>query len=64
MRKVVAADDGGWTVRLAGPEGEEAAARFDKVVLSTGAQTSPVWPCMSGRDKFRGIVMHSQHYRM
>ncbi|KAM4064382.1 flavin-binding monooxygenase-like domain-containing protein [Hirsutella rhossiliensis] len=51
-----------WQVHLTG-SGGDAVARFDKVVVGTGSQTSPVWPRMPGRDKFQGIVMHGQNYR-
>ncbi|HEV2011956.1 MAG TPA: NAD(P)-binding domain-containing protein [Candidatus Limnocylindria bacterium] len=45
---------GGWTV-----DGEP----FDAVVVATGLFARPVEPALDGRDRFRGMVLHSRDYR-
>ncbi|KAI5918221.1 flavin-binding monooxygenase-like-domain-containing protein [Camillea tinctor] len=54
--------DDGWDVYITNSDGDSIMP-FDKVVFSTGSQTIPSWPPMPSRDKFKGIVMHSQAYR-
>jgi hypothetical protein len=36
---------------------------FDRVVVTTGPQSSPWAPRIEGRDEFGGIVIHSQAYK-
>ncbi|KAJ6439037.1 dimethylaniline monooxygenase 2 [Purpureocillium lavendulum] len=54
--------DKGWDIYITGPEGD-AVLSFDKVVFATGAETLNVWPPMTGREKFKGTVIHGQSYR-
>jgi len=51
-------NDGGWTVRTrAGDIGATS------VVMATGIVSAPRMPTISGRERFRGRVMHSVDYR-
>ncbi|KAH8585789.1 flavin-binding monooxygenase-like-domain-containing protein [Bisporella sp. PMI_857] len=54
--------DSAWDVHITNSDGENVLS-FDKVVFAHGSEGAPVFPLMSNRDKFKGIVMHAQAYR-
>ncbi|XXH04322.1 hypothetical protein Hte_010736 [Hypoxylon texense] len=51
-----------WDVHVTNSNGE-AILCFDKVVFGHGCESVPVWPPMPNRDRFKGLVMHSQAYK-
>ncbi|KAI0378666.1 FAD/NAD(P)-binding domain-containing protein [Hypomontagnella monticulosa] len=51
-----------WDVHITNPDGDTVLS-FDKVVFGHGCESVPLWPPMPNREKFRGIVMHSQAYK-
>ena len=60
VETVEPADDGGWTVHLAGSSLPQ---HFDAVVVASGFYREPRWPSLPGLDTFRGRVMHSGAYQ-
>ncbi|KAI1393138.1 FAD/NAD(P)-binding domain-containing protein [Hypoxylon trugodes] len=63
VRKVTRnAADTAWDVHITNPDGD-AVLSFDKVVFCQGAETTPSWPSLPNRDKFKGVVIHSQAYK-
>ncbi|KAF9874795.1 dimethylaniline monooxygenase 2 [Colletotrichum karsti] len=50
---------GKWLVHVAGEE----ARTFDKIVLASGSETTPVYPDIENLDQFRGQFTHSQAYK-
>ncbi|KAF5020609.1 hypothetical protein F66182_7358 [Fusarium sp. NRRL 66182] len=54
--------DDGWDVYTSSSSGEDKLF-FDKIVLANGCESIPVWPSMSGREKYKGTVIHAQEYR-
>ncbi|KAI2602554.1 FAD/NAD(P)-binding domain-containing protein [Hypoxylon sp. NC1633] len=54
--------DSAWNVHVTSLDGE-AILSFDKVVFGHGCESVPRWPPMANRDKFKGVVIHSQAYK-
>jgi cation diffusion facilitator CzcD-associated flavoprotein CzcO len=36
---------------------------FDALAICNGHYSQPLWPSVSGLDKFKGVVLHSHSYR-
>ncbi|KAI0156741.1 FAD/NAD(P)-binding domain-containing protein [Hypoxylon sp. FL1284] len=51
-----------WDVHITSPDGD-AVYSFDKVVFGHGCESTPTWPPMPNKDKFKGILMHSQAFK-
>ncbi|KAI1373068.1 FAD/NAD(P)-binding domain-containing protein [Hypoxylon crocopeplum] len=63
VRKVIRdTSDTAWDVHITNLEGD-AVLSFDKVVFGHGCDSVPAWPLMPNKDKFKGVVMHSQAYK-
>ncbi|KAI1134834.1 FAD/NAD(P)-binding domain-containing protein [Hypoxylon sp. FL0543] len=63
VRKVTRnSSDNAWDVHITNPDGD-AVLSFDKVVFGHGCESVPVFPAMPNRDKFKGLVIHSQAYK-
>ncbi|KAK1962577.1 FAD/NAD(P)-binding domain-containing protein [Colletotrichum sublineola] len=60
--------DGGWEVRVrkgnSGSDLGDEVLMFDAVVSGTGLSGKPVIPEYEGRDRFKGVVLHSHYYRL
>ncbi|KAF4809996.1 Monooxygenase aurF [Colletotrichum siamense] len=53
-------EKGKWVVHI---KGEATPRPFDKVVLASGSETTPVYPIIENLDQFEGKFMHSQAYK-
>jgi dimethylaniline monooxygenase (N-oxide forming) len=56
--------EGGWEVRIRGPEGEETRG-YEAVVVANGHHWDPRWPepPFAGAEEFEGEQIHAHHYR-
>ncbi|KAJ3945521.1 hypothetical protein N0V92_013463 [Colletotrichum tropicale] len=53
-------EKGKWVVHI---KGEATPRPFDRVVLASGSETTPVYPVIENLDQFEGKFMHSQAYK-
>ncbi|KXS96884.1 hypothetical protein AC578_6230 [Pseudocercospora eumusae] len=53
-------DDGVWEVKWQGAEGGEGSVMARRLVLATGLTSEPFIPDYPGKDKFRGLMIHSK----
>ncbi|KAI8629676.1 FAD/NAD(P)-binding domain-containing protein [Xylariaceae sp. FL1651] len=51
-----------WNVHITDPEGSKVLL-FDKVVFGHGCESVPLWPPMSNRGMFRGMIIHGQSFK-
>ncbi|KAI8960427.1 hypothetical protein F5Y11DRAFT_269479 [Daldinia sp. FL1419] len=56
------ASNSAWDVHITNSNGDAILA-FDKIIFGHGCESVPVWPELSNRDKFKGVVIHSQAYK-
>lgn len=53
----------GWLVKLRKEGGEIEEIQFDALIAATGILSTPRTPVFSGRDDYKGELLHSHYYR-
>ncbi|KAJ0313013.1 hypothetical protein Brms1b_007484 [Colletotrichum noveboracense] len=56
----ISREKGKWMVHV---KGEATPRPFDRVVLASGSETTPVYPVIENLEQFEGKFMHSQAYK-
>ncbi|KAI0834529.1 FAD/NAD(P)-binding domain-containing protein [Hypoxylon sp. FL0890] len=56
------ASDNAWDIHITNIDGDTILS-FDKVVFGHGCESAPVFPSIPNRDKFKGLMIHSQAYK-
>ncbi|KIW29533.1 uncharacterized protein PV07_05346 [Cladophialophora immunda] len=52
-----------WVLSIAGPNGANRLVSFDKVIVASGTNHSPVIPILKGQELYKGQILHSKGFK-